>query len=81
MPADATGWLRPENVHRARAAIAAWKADPAKPVPCPACGRDGLSVSDRSARPYAEWYVLSCAACGLSHTLQIPLSPPTGGAD
>jgi transcription elongation factor Elf1 len=73
--------LRPESLQRAIAAIAAWRADPAKPVACPACGRDGLSVSDRSARPYAEWYVLSCAACGLSDTLHIPLRPPAGGAN
>jgi hypothetical protein len=81
MPMDVTGRLRPENVQAALAAVAAWRADPAKPVPCPACGQEGLSVSDRSARPYAEWYVLSCAACGLDDTLHIPLSPPAGGCD
>jgi predicted RNA-binding Zn-ribbon protein involved in translation (DUF1610 family) len=76
MPDDATGRLRSENVQNALGAIAAWRAEPASPVPCPACGREGLAVSDQSARPYAEWYVLSCSACGLSETLQIPLSPP-----
>jgi transcription elongation factor Elf1 len=81
MPMDVTGSLPPEKVHRALAAIATWQADPAKPVICPACGRDGLSVSERSARPYAEWYALSCAACGLDYALHIPLSPPTGGSD
>jgi transcription elongation factor Elf1 len=81
MPGDVTGSLPPEKVHRALAAISTWHAGPEKPVACPACGRDGLSVSDRSARPYAEWYVLSCAACGLDYTLHIPLSPPTGGSD
>jgi hypothetical protein len=73
--------LPPEKVRLAYAAVAAWRADPTRPVACPACGRDGLELSDRSARPYAEWYVLSCSGCGLNHTLQIPLSPPSGGLD
>ena len=76
MPEDVTGRLRSENVQSALGAIAAWRADPATPVACPACGREGLAVSDRSARPHAEWYVLSCAACGLNDSVHIPLSPP-----
>jgi hypothetical protein len=76
-----SGPLPPEKVRLAYAALAAWRADPKEPVACPACGRDGLEVSDRSARPYAEWYVLSCAGCGLNHALQISLSAPRGGVD
>jgi hypothetical protein len=76
MPGEGIGRLQPGNVQGALGAIAAWRADPANPVACPACGREGLTISDRSARPYAEWYVLSCSACGLNDALQIPLSPP-----
>jgi hypothetical protein len=79
MAESASGPLPPETVRKAFAAVAAWRIDPTKPAACPACGRDGLEVSDRSARPYAEWYALSCSGCGLNHTLQIPFSPPNGG--
>jgi hypothetical protein len=61
--------------------IAEWRRDPAKSPLCPVCGVPGLVVVDRSARPHAEWYALSCAGCGLSETLHIPLSSPGGGLD
>ena len=62
--------------------IAAWRADPAKSVACPKWEADGLAVVDRSARPYAEWYHLACAGCGLDETIHIPLGPPViGGFD
>ncbi|MBI1649693.1 hypothetical protein [Hyphomicrobium sulfonivorans] len=57
--------------------IAAWHAAPDSAVACPVCDAQGLTVLDRSARPYAEWYVLVCNACGLEHTLQIPMAPLT----
>ncbi len=69
--------LAAEKIGAALAAITAWRLDPDQPVPCPACGADGLTVVDQSARPYAEWYALSCTTCGLDHTLHIPLAPPT----
>jgi hypothetical protein len=53
--------------------VAAWRAQPGRPVACPACETPGLQVIDRSARPHAEWYAFSCPACGLSETLHIPL--------
>ena len=52
-----------------------------RPVACPACGKAGLAIIDRSARPYAEWYVLPCASCGLSETLNIPLGPAVPSLD
>jgi hypothetical protein len=55
--------------------IAAWRADPKAAVACPACGAEGLAIIDRSARPYAEWYALSCRACGLDETLHVALGP------
>jgi hypothetical protein len=55
--------------------IARWRSDPQRPVACPACGKDGLAIIDRSARPYAEWYALSCTACGLDETLHVALGP------
>ena len=56
--------------------VTTWRANPGAPAMCPACGASGLAIVDRSARPYAEWYALSCASCGLEHTLHIPLAPP-----
>jgi hypothetical protein len=61
--------------------IAAWRLDPKQLVACPACEREGLVVIDRSARPYAEWYALSCAFCGLDQTLHVPLGPPVPTLD
>jgi hypothetical protein len=55
--------------------IAVWRSNPKQPVACPACERAGLIVVDRSARPYAEWYALACAACGLDETLHVALGP------
>jgi predicted RNA-binding Zn-ribbon protein involved in translation (DUF1610 family) len=65
--------LTPEQQAEAMRRIAAWRAAPARPVACPACGAAGLQIIDRSARPHAEWYALSCPACGLSETIHIPL--------
>ena len=56
-----------EAVHR----IAAWRVSADAPVACPACGEAGLMIIDRSARPYAEWYALSCRSCGLDKTLPL----------
>jgi predicted RNA-binding Zn-ribbon protein involved in translation (DUF1610 family) len=61
--------------------VAQWRADPREQVACPACGKAGLEIVDRSARPYAEWYALSCPACGLNETLHIPLGPPVPSLD
>ena len=61
--------------------IAAWRAAPSEPVLCPLCEVPGLAIVDQSARPYAEWYALTCAACGLDATLQLPMAPPTPGGD
>ncbi len=73
--------LDADQLRGAMARIAAWRADPDRPVACPACGRLGLEIIDRSARPYAEWYALSCGTCGLSETLNIPLGPPLQSLD
>jgi hypothetical protein len=74
--------LSPGEVREALTRIAAWREDPGKAVACPKCAAQGLAVEDRSARPYAEWYHLACAACGLDETIHIPLGPPVmGGLD
>jgi hypothetical protein len=65
--------LTPGQQREAIRRVAAWRGDPAAPVPCPACGTPGLAIVDRSARPHAEWYALACPACGLDETLHIPL--------
>jgi hypothetical protein len=61
--------------------IADWRTKADAPVACPACGKAGLAIIDRSARPYAEWYALTCPSCGLDETLHIPLGPPVHSLD
>jgi hypothetical protein len=68
--------LTGEQMREAARRIGAWRANPSGPVACPVCGKPGLVIVDHSARPYAEWYALACAACGLSERLHIPLAPP-----
>lgn len=65
-----------ERIGAALAAITAWRLDPDQPVACPVCNALGLAIIDQSARPYSEWYALSCKTCGLNHTVHIPLAPP-----
>ena len=60
--------------------IAAWRADPDNPLACPRCGKDGVTMIDRSARPHAEWYVLNCTSCGLDATINIPLGGAVPGS-
>lgn len=73
--------LSPDAAQVAYRRIMAWRSAPASPLKCPACDADGLVIIDRSARPYAEWYALSCAACGLDETLNVPMSAPHTGLD
>jgi hypothetical protein len=63
------------------ALIRAWRIDETKPVPCPCCDRGHLEISDRSARPYREWYAVSCSTCGFEKTASVPLAAPVPGAD
>lgn len=73
--------LPADRVPQALVAVAAWRKSPAELVACPACHTPGLVIVDRSARPYAEWYVLTCSACGLDHLLHIPLATPIVSLD
>jgi len=73
--------LPADKLREALARIAAWRLAPADPVACPVCEVQGLEVDDRSTRPYAEWYVLSCPSCGLAHTIHIPMSPSLPGGE
>lgn len=61
------------------ALVRAWRVAPDKPVGCPACGTGTLAIVDRSARPYREWYAVSCAGCGFEKTVTVSLGPPMGG--
>jgi hypothetical protein len=72
--------LPADKVRLALDRISVWRADPGAAVACPVCEAPGLQVLDQSARPYAEWYALSCAACGLTATINVPMSPhiPSG---
>jgi len=73
--------LPAERTREALSTIARWRAAPAEPIACPICRAPGLAIVDRSARPHAEWYALSCAACGLEHALHIPLAAPVTRLD
>ena len=55
--------------------IARWRSDPTAAGGLPGVRQGGLAIIDRSARPYAEWYALTCAACGLDETLHVALGP------
>jgi transcription elongation factor Elf1 len=68
--------LPPEKMGAALASITAWRLDHDAIVTCPVCAAAGLKIIDQSTRPYAEWYALSCSACGLDATVHIPLAPP-----
>jgi hypothetical protein len=68
--------LPSERLKDALACIAAWRIDPEVPRNCPVCGAAGAKIVDRSARPYSEWYVVACEACGLDATVHIPMSGP-----
>jgi hypothetical protein len=57
--------------------LARWRRDAAQPVSCPLCPTGVLSITDHSARPHAEWYRISCRACGLDQNLHIPLRAPS----
>jgi len=72
--------LPADKVRLALERIAVWRVDAVAPVACPVCDEIGLQILDQSARPYAEWYALSCAACGLTATINVPMSPqiPSG---
>lgn len=61
-------------VDRAMAELRAWHIHPDEARDCPYCGKAGVKIVDRSARPHAEWYAFSCDACGLDDALSIPLS-------
>ena len=50
---DAAVNLLGKQLKDALACIAAWRAEPDAPYACPVCGAAGLSICDRSARPYA----------------------------
>jgi hypothetical protein len=73
--------LPTDKLAAAMTRIAAWRARPDEPVACPVCEVSGLEILDQSARPYAEWYALSCAACGLKATINVPLGPQVPGSD
>jgi hypothetical protein len=73
--------LPPEKMSVALQRIAAWRSAPSDPVLCPVCETQGLAIIDRSSRPYAEWYALTCAACGLDATIQLPMAPPFPGSN
>ena len=72
--------LPPDKVRLALQRIAEWRLNRADPIACPACEAKGLEIVDRSTRPHAEWYALSCPSCGLEHTIHIPMAPimPSG---
>ena len=75
---SANNTLPANRIREAMAAVTAGQQNPEAAVPCPVCGAPGLQVEDRSVRPHAEWYALSCTSCGLEDTLHIPLGSRPG---
>jgi hypothetical protein len=73
--------LLADKVRLALDRINAWRADPQASVACPVCEAAGLQILDQSARPYAEWYALTCPACGLTATINVPMSPHVPSGD
>jgi hypothetical protein len=73
--------LPTDKVRLALQRIAAWRLAPDQPVACPVCEAKGLEIIDRSTRPHAEWYALSCRSCGLEHTIHIPMAPTLPSGD
>ncbi len=72
--------LPAERLREALDRITAWRVDPGASHACPACGVPGVEIIDASARPYTEWYVLKCRACGLDATIHIPMAGPMSGS-
>lgn len=66
--------LPPDKLKVAAERIAAWRLAMDVPVACPVCEEPGLEIVDQSARPYMEWYQLTCAACGLAAVVNIPMA-------
>ena len=73
--------LPADKLRVALARIAGWRVAPDQSVACPVCEAAGLAILDQSARPYAEWYALSCGDCGLKATINVPLGPQVPGSD
>lgn len=73
---DVSQSLPTDKLGQALATIKAWRVEPDAVVICPLCAAGGLEIVDQSARPYAEWYVMRCASCGLDQVVQVPLAPP-----
>jgi hypothetical protein len=71
--------LTPDEHDKVMALLAAWRLDPEASYVCPRCDLEGLVVVDRSARPHAEWYTVSCAACSLETTIHVPLGARVPG--
>jgi transcription elongation factor Elf1 len=72
--------LKPDERQRVMDLLAQWRLNPERSYVCPRCGLEGLVVIDRSARPHAEWYNVTCAACTLEATINVPLGAPVPGA-
>jgi predicted RNA-binding Zn-ribbon protein involved in translation (DUF1610 family) len=71
--------LDAKRMREALDCVTAWRLEPAASHACPACGAPGVEIIDASARPYTEWYVLKCRACGLDATINIPMAGPMSG--
>ena len=72
--------LDKDEWYAAHRLVAAWKNDPAATQTCPRCAAPGLKVVDNSARPYSEWYQLTCAGCGLDGDDALGFGPNPGTA-
>jgi C4-type Zn-finger protein len=63
------------------ALVRTWRGNETRPVTCPCCQAPGLEIHDRSARPYREWYAISCNSCGFEKTVSVALAAAIPGVD
>jgi hypothetical protein len=68
--------LPADRIKAAFGVVRCWQQAPDAVAACPVCSAPGLVIVDCSARPFVEWYALSCNRCGLDATISVPLSPP-----
>lgn len=61
-------------IREAMQQLRVWQTDRKAGLTCPHCNAPGLTIVDRSARPYAEWYSFKCESCGLDDAIQIPMT-------
>lgn len=64
----------PALIDKTMNCLRSWQRNPKMVHECPSCGAAGVQIIDGSTRPFADWYVFRCKACGLDDALSIPMT-------